>query len=153
MKRKLDFITNSSSTSFIISDHNDTRTVAKKMLDIIFDEWKSLDYNDEEFIKKMYNRVKKLSKNENIMIPFSCNYETFIFKTEAGNIFVDTCNNHSWYRKLNFDPQSVLSDQEFEKFDKHIQFVNIENESVHTRDKHLDIIFEELSNRIKGETK
>jgi len=126
MKIKQDFITNSSSTSFILSYKN-TKVVTKKMVDIIFKEWFYLDCKaDEEFKKEVYKRIKKLENDECVMIPFSCNYETFIIKNDDGNIYVETCNNHRWD---NLDILKYVdmfeNNDEFEKRFNEMIFTNI----------------------------
>lgn len=156
MKKKIDFITNSSSSSFILpSTIKDTKTVAKQMVDIIFKEWKEFDRLDEDFKKQIYNNIKELDKNENIMIPFSCNYETFIHRLENGNIFVDTCHNHDWERSMNiqehFNPSDYDENKEKEK--EKMIFTNIESKVKDTKKNLLDIINEEFKKRyLKNES-
>ncbi len=157
MKKKIDFITNSSSSSFILpASIKDTKDVAKQMVDIIFKEWKEFDNKpDEEYSKQIYDNIKKLNKDENIMIPFSCNYETFIFRMEDGRIFVDTCNNHDWEFSMNIDehfsPDDYVENEE-KKRNKQI-FVNIESGVKDTKKNLLDIINEEFKKRyLKNES-
>ena len=151
MKKKLDFVTNSSSSSFILSDSiKDTKTVAKQMVDLIFKEWKEFDRNpDEEFSKKIFDNIKKLDKDENIMIPFSCNYETFIYRLENGKIFVDTCNNHDWERTMDiiehFNPDDY--DEKEEERTNNLTFVNIETGVRDTKENHFNTILKELNER------
>lgn len=157
MKKKIDFITNSSSSSFILpASIKDTKDVAKQMVDIIFKEWKKFDNKpDEEYSKQIYDNIKKLNKDENIMIPFSCNYETFIFRMEDGRIFVDTCNNHDWEFSMNIDEHFSPDDydeNEVKKRNKQI-FVNVESGVKDTKKNLLDIINEEFKKRyLKNES-
>ena len=34
--------------------------------------------------------------NGGIIIPFTCNFETFIFPVKDGECYVESCNNHPW---------------------------------------------------------
>ena len=106
MKVRNGFVSNSSSTSFII-DSTNVFNVAKDMLDIIKQEW--LDWDDNKVTKaktkkqfsKYYDNIAKLKSIlpegcDGIMMP-SCNYDTYIVLDKDENrCLVATCNNHHW---------------------------------------------------------
>jgi hypothetical protein len=162
MKVKQDFVTNSSSCSFIISENITTRDLAKLMVDIIFEDWR-LFYKsyDQKFLKSIYSLLEKLEPNENILIPFSTNYETFISKTKNGDIFVDTSNNHDWRNNLNIEyrycgPEARDTKKEYNKefkYQSKLIFINIEDESKGTPKQLRDQCMKKLMDSFKNENK
>ncbi len=93
MKIRNGFVSNSSSSSFIVekSDFKNTFNVAKKM--IPYRNWKDQDTELLETIKKAEDK----GIDKNISITFnSCNYDTFI-KSTMNYIVIMTCNNHPFY--------------------------------------------------------
>jgi len=105
MKIRAGFVSNSSSSSFIIKSNITTSDVALMMLNVIMDERKDW-YEPEELEEKFGEAVEWLIENpdydEPIMFPWSINEETYIWRVQEG-IYVDTCNNHRWYNYFDFD--------------------------------------------------
>jgi hypothetical protein len=100
MKIRKGFVSNSSSSSFIISDKDfhSVRDLAKYMIkkqikEAIYEDY----YWKDDSIKDDKNQIKKLkSLNENQPVSFpSCNYDTYIKKI-GDQYFVSTCNNTDW---------------------------------------------------------
>lgn len=92
MKKRNGFVSNSSSSSFIVNledYNNNVFDLAREMVSIR--EWE----DDEELLKKIDNFEKNESGNVGIFFN-TCNYETFISHIGGGYVFVDTCNNHNW---------------------------------------------------------
>ena len=102
MKIRNGFVSNSSSSSFIIARKN--ATTAEVALFMLFEvlsdsiEWESDDIIEEDREQKIRAAIKWLDKNqqynEPIFIPWTCNYSTFIWRNKY--ICVDTCNNHDF---------------------------------------------------------
>lgn len=101
MKIRNGFVSNSSSSSFIISNNHfkSVRDLAKYMIKRQIDEIKFEDKNDwnKEYIKYKKDYIKRLNNiDENHPVSFpSCNYDTYIRK--VGDVYlVATCNNTDW---------------------------------------------------------
>jgi len=92
---RLDFVTNSSSTSFIIR-YNTPIKVARKMLRIFYAEWKE-SWKKTHPSKRRVNKFLKRNKRfeGNIIIPWTTNYTTYIYR-DWFHVRVDTCNNTHW---------------------------------------------------------
>jgi len=90
VKIRTGFVSNSSTSSFIISlsAYGNVAEVAVAMIPAR--EW---DERDDELIEKIEN-MKPDMKEEPIAFA-SCNYDTYISKEEDG-YYIDTCNNHEW---------------------------------------------------------
>ncbi len=105
MKVRNGFVSNSSSSSFIISadDFPTVRSLAKYMLKkkiqetIYYDADEGVSSEDDKYIKFdeiLIERLNNIDENDPISFP-SCNYDTYIRR--VGNYYlVATCNNTDW---------------------------------------------------------
>lgn len=101
MKIRSGFVSNSSSSSFIMNAKaSTTAQVAIIMMYQMKYEWTTRDWwGDYETPQEFSDALAWLEENEDfngpIMLPWSCNYESFIW-VDGDNIYIDTCNNHDW---------------------------------------------------------
>jgi hypothetical protein len=100
MKIRSGFISNSSSCSFTV-DAKSSMEVYKKMIPLLKKNY--CMYDDDDMWEKYHARhVKTFEEthdddfNGGIIIPFTCNFETYIFPVKNGKCYVETCNNHPW---------------------------------------------------------
>jgi len=98
MKIRKGFVSNSSSSSFIVEGDSTIAQIALMMMYEIKHDWET--YGSEwEKPPSFYAALGWISENldndEPILIPWSTNYETFIWKVD-NCIRVSTCNNHDW---------------------------------------------------------
>jgi len=108
MKVRNGFVSNSSSSSFIVKEKMTTAELAKKMVNLIYESREGRGNNSSRkwTAPALEWLEKNINSDEPIIIPWSCNYDTFIFRmgsNENNNIAVDTCNNEDWYSMEDID--------------------------------------------------
>lgn len=95
MKIRYGFVSNSSSSSFIISKvgYPTVFSLALAMLAIRNSEGWTVKHKEERKIKLAIAR----NLTHNVPVTFqTCNYDTYIMPKD-NSYMVSTCNNHSWY--------------------------------------------------------
>jgi len=122
MKIRNGFVSNSSSSSFIISG-SAYKSVSE--LASIRIKLRDLDNNESEIdhITRIEERnLKNLKYSKDIPMAFdSCNYETYIVK-QNGKYYVNTCNNHRFHNDLIGIECHGGGSDEGVSFEEHIPF-------------------------------
>jgi hypothetical protein len=133
MKLRNGFVSNSSSSSFIISNEKfpTVRDLAKYMLNAKIEDAKYEKHsNSIKYNKKLIKNLNNIDENRSVSFS-SCNYDTYIKKV-ADCYLVSTCNNTQW--KL-YDYCTVLSDEAKEEI---IKIAN--NSSKKVKNKLLELL-------------
>jgi hypothetical protein len=90
MKTRHGFVSNSSSSSFMVMDSS-LHIADLAYVMIALREWE----NDAKLMQHALEMKKYLPEECGIAF-HTCNYETYIYRDDAGWIQVRTCNNHDW---------------------------------------------------------
>lgn len=100
MKIRNGFVSNSSSSSFIISvnDFPTVRSLATYMLNKKIEEYEEYrdhdEYDEDDYDKTLIERLQNIDEDQSLSFS-SCNYDTYIRKIKDCYL-VATCNNTSW---------------------------------------------------------
>ena len=92
MKIRQGFVSNSSSSSFVIAADKKIKTI----FDLACKMIPAREFEDEDDTK-LIRKIKASKVNPDTPLMFrSCNYDTYIVK-EGDYFVVETCNNHDWH--------------------------------------------------------
>jgi hypothetical protein len=138
MKIRQGFVSNSSSSSFVLkvgNPFNTTLEVAKYM--IPKREWD----NDNELIEKI-NKLQTKSPNIPSVCFRSCNYDTYIAKMD--NLFlISTCNNTDWDLKSTTIPPeeyyTYFGDDNFYNLSNCINFYHLDYDVIGKETSYTDV--------------
>lgn len=100
MKCRTNFVSNSSSTSFVVDvqEYNSVIDLAKAM--VVCREWGKDDIDLLKKLQRYQYNVQFDKEKCNVGVAFrSCNYDTYI-QLIGGKYVVGTCNNHPWYERI-----------------------------------------------------
>lgn len=132
MKIRSGFVSNSSSSSFIVNDYN-IKDCSKSIFKTVIKDWSEWSSDRKTKHKKLYdkwkNNLTKALKNKEVIngtigikLP-SSNYDTFLILKE-GKVYIDTCCNHSW-RKIDEIAGAASGPGEGFKLDHNYSFFDV----------------------------
>lgn len=111
MKIRQGFVSNSSSSSFIITEKKaKTAQVALSMIRLIEKDYLENDRESSKWFAKAEEwLLNNIDYDDPIVIPWSCNYETWLshvrnHKLYPNGIYIATCNNHPWWDLEDYNP-------------------------------------------------
>lgn len=117
MKKRNGFVSNSSSSSFIIDGSFRTSEVAEEMVKIIDrEEFETFHQHCRWTLPALSWLQDHPGYDNGIVIPWSCNYDTWIARSKDGRyILIDTCHNHDWHNSelAHFMRQNPYPDVDF----------------------------------------
>ena len=126
MKVRNGFVSNSSSSSFIIgtNDYDNVFAVAKAMIPCR--EWNDGKIKADNILIKKIEKAQRgvAGINPNTPIAFStCNYPTYIVRIED-RFVIATCNNHDWDGVFDYYGNQDIPNQLSQKGIKHMEEID-----------------------------
>jgi hypothetical protein len=147
MKTRNGFVSNSSSSSFIINGK--IQDVAKSMLKTVIADYSDGNKSKKDLAtyKKWTDNLKKALKNKDVLsgklgvtMP-SCNYETYIIKVND-ETHVSTSRNHEWdldYIRCGGGSDDGENDIVYQSIEN-ADFIDVRNSMVHSREHWVEDI-------------
>lgn len=136
MKLRQGFVSNSSSSSFIlnINDHGTLSEISRDMLDVVIEDFEDTGKQQQKKESKLHKGWRKSLakalrmkgvKEGNIGIVFpSCNYETYIIQ-KGDSLYIATSNNH----KFNFE--GTVTNYDYSDSDESKKLYDLTRESMY----------------------
>jgi hypothetical protein len=128
MKERKGFVSNSSSSSFIVHDPNRTTSqIMREMLKLVKAERKEYKTNTRSITKIIKWLQYHPKKDMPLVYPNTCNYETWIFKNKNGfDTLIHTCNNHNCnWESMEFDFRHDDNHEEDWLYMKTLKFLDL----------------------------
>ena len=161
MKVRSGFVSNSSSSSFIVdqAEGRTTAYIAYQMIRMLWQDrgnWGLTKKEYKEHQRSLLRAIHYLQRHFDldvpIMFPWSCNYETFIWRNKDGAFCVDTCNNDPWDNTLK-DIMWMDEEEMSLKHDRPPKFLEMKEIRVRNSDfYHQELLkyHQELLKRLEG---
>lgn len=157
MKIRKGFVSNSSSSSFVIKNGMTTAQIATIMLYGVKQGWlqdQDYAYNNEtysSFRRGMDDAIQWLESNqefnEPIVFPWTTNYETFIWHNEELGTCVDTCNNESEYWGILGPNYNARYDDECFDQREDVKFFDLDSRQYFTSREYQDKRWEDITGK------
>jgi len=135
MKIRNGFVSNSSSSSFIVA--NTISILSRSMLKTVLDDFgydKRRKYKTyEKWNKNLRNALRRKDVKEGrlgITMP-SCNFDTYIIYKE-GNCYISTCNNYQWGPEVMEGMYIGEADKTVDNIVEKNNFLNVRNNLIHS---------------------
>lgn len=129
MKSKKDFVTNSSSTSFVVIDKT-TGQILREMIKVVWEE-RGTHKQEEEIMNHLLTHP---DFDMNTVLPLT-NEETFVYRICPAKVRVDTCFTFHDWKTLPFKTGYCKEfDKVWEK-SKKMEFLDMKDFKVKTRDE------------------
>ena len=147
MKTRHGFVSNSSSSSFIVHDpKRTTAQIMREMLKLVKAEWKEEKYNTRKITKVIKWLQAHPKKNIPLVYPNTCNYETWVFKNlNSTDTMIETCNNHDCnWENMNFDHRhehDYNDDYDYMETLKFLDLSDMKEKTYHDYNKEWDVHF------------
>lgn len=154
MKVRAGFVSNSSSSSFIVgaAEGRTTAYVAYQMIRLLYNDRGNWGMKEEDYRawqlklnRALHYLTRHFDLDVPIMFPWSCNYETYIWRNKDGAFCVDTCNNDPWDNVLK-DVKWMDEDEMSSRHARPSRFL----EMGELRVRNADFYHQELLKRLEG---
>jgi len=157
MKIRNGFVSNSSSSSFILKFNErfpDTVSIAESMLKDKYADYSYDDPNDDWWkpsMNRAFKNVERLKKEDDPYVPIyftSCNYNTYIIPLTKNYCLIETCNNTHWIVGDDPNIQTEIPEEVLEKYPASEGYGRTENyislgEGKNDYDESISVIYNE----------